>query len=76
MRSLRHYTKTSRAAVLLFIITLVARAQEALAQDKDINININAETDTAWYNLWWVWVIAGALFIIILVAIVSAGKKT
>jgi hypothetical protein len=48
-----------------------------MAQDKkvDIDINTNEGGGGAWYNNWWVWVIGLALFVIILVAIISAGKR-
>ena len=47
------------------------------AQDKgvDVNINVNKKNST-WYQQPWVWVAGGAVFIIILVALLKgSGKK-
>lgn len=76
MRTLQHYLKTGPASVLLFIIGLLASVN-TWAQERGVDINVTTDTnDVAWYGHWWVWLIGGALFVIILVAIVSAGKKT
>ncbi len=75
MRTLQHNLKNRTSSILLFILGLLFSVR-TWAQEKDVNININTNSDhVAWYNIWWVWVIAGALFVIILVSIVSAGKK-
>jgi hypothetical protein len=76
MSTLQFNPKNIFATLMLLILGLIISAR-AWAQEKDVNININTNNHAvAWYNIWWVWVIAGAVFVIILVAIVSAGKKT
>jgi uncharacterized membrane protein YidH (DUF202 family) len=76
MKRVQNYLKVSSAAILLFIVGLLTSVN-TWAQDRDINYNVTVEGDNvAWYNLWWVWAVGLALFVIIIVAIVSAGKKT
>jgi hypothetical protein len=76
MRTLQNSLKTGSATVILFLIGLLTSAR-AWAQDKAIDINVDTDGGGgAWYGHWWVWVVGIALFVIILVAIVSASKKT
>lgn len=39
----------------------------------DINVDLGGE-DTVWYGQWWIWAVGIALFIIVLVAIVSLSR--
>lgn len=77
MRTLQNSLKTGSATVILFIIGLLTSVR-TWAQDKaiDVDINTNSGGGDAWYGQWWIWVVGIALFVIILVAIVSASKKT
>lgn len=76
MRTLQNYFKTSAATVLLFIIGLLATSR-TWAQQRGVDIEIDANGNNApWYGAWWVWVVGIGLFAIIIVAIISAGKKT
>ena len=75
MRTLQNSLKTGSATVILFIIGLLTSVR-TWAQDKAIDVNVNTGGGDAWYGQWWVWVVGIALFVIILVAIVSASKKT
>lgn len=66
----------SMPAVILLSILNFFNSGTALAQDKEIDVNINTDGGGgAWYTAWWVWVIGLAVFVIILVAIISAGKR-
>jgi len=56
------------------LLSVASFAQEQNGQT-DINIDINGGGTAAWYTAWWVWIIGIALFIIIIVAIVSAGRR-
>jgi len=40
-----------------------------LAQDKGVDINIGVKKETQWYAQPWVWVVGGAVFILLLVAL-------
>lgn len=63
---------------LFFSAILLATYSWAQEQDKklDVDIDINKGGDSNWYQQPWVWVVGGALFILILVAIVKSGSKS
>ena len=48
------------------------------AQEKDVDVSLNIDkgttTTTEWYSEPWMWVVGGAVFLIIVIALVS-GKK-
>jgi len=45
------------------------------AQDKGIDIDINVKKEKEWYQNPIVWVIGGAVFILLLVALLRGGQK-
>lgn len=45
------------------------------AQDKGIDVNINVKKQSAWYQQPWMWVIGGAVFILLLVALLKGGSR-
>jgi hypothetical protein len=47
----------------------------AFAQDKGVDIDINVKKESAWYQSPVVWVIGGAVFILLLVALLRGGEK-
>jgi len=47
----------------------------SFAQDKGIDIDINVKKEQAWYQNPVVWVIGGAVFILLLVALLRGGAK-
>jgi len=47
----------------------------AFAQDKGIDVDINVKKEQAWYQNPIVWVIGGAVFILLLVALLRGGEK-
>lgn len=56
--------------LLFTLISLVSFAQEGGA-DIDVNINKGGE----WYQQTWVWIVGGALFVLLLVAILRGGTR-
>ena len=46
----------------------------ALAQDKGIDVDINVKKENEWYQQPWVWVVGGAVFILLLVALLRSGS--
>ncbi len=48
---------------------------QAYAQDKGLDIDINVDKKQDWYQQPWVWVVAGAVFILLLAAILRGNKK-
>jgi cell division protein FtsW (lipid II flippase) len=62
--------KTLLAVSILLLSTLT------YAQDKKVDININSKSDNE--NVFmqpWVWVVGGAIFILLLVALLRGSKK-
>ena len=47
----------------------------AFAQDKGIDVDINLKKEKEWYENPVVWVIGGAVFILLLVALLRGGQK-
>ena len=47
----------------------------SFAQDKGIDVDINVKKEQAWYQNPIVWVIGGAVFILLLVALLRGGAK-
>ena len=45
------------------------------AQDKGLDVDINVKKESAWYQNPVVWVIGGAVFILLLVALLRGGEK-
>ena len=46
------------------------------AQEKTADVSLNVtETSKTWYSQPWMWVVGGAVFVIILVAILKGGRK-
>jgi hypothetical protein len=57
--------------VLFTAMTSVA----AFAQEKGIDIDVNVKKEGEWYAKPWVWVVGGAVFILLLVALLRGGSK-
>jgi len=47
----------------------------AFAQDKGIDVDINVKKESNWYQQPWVWIVGGAVFILLLVALLRGGEK-
>ena len=47
----------------------------AFAQDKGVDVDINVKKESAWYQSPIVWVIGGAVFILLLVALLRGGER-
>lgn len=61
-----------RISLLLFAaVTSVM----AFAQDKGVDIDVNVKKEGNWYSQPWVWVVGGAVFILLLVALLRGGSR-
>ena len=47
----------------------------SFAQDKGVDVDISVKKESAWYQNPIVWVIGGAVFILLLVALLRGGEK-
>lgn len=64
-----------KKGMVLIMTALIA--VQSWAQDKglDVDIDVNKK-DSDWYQQPWVWIVGGAVFIIIIVALLKgSGKK-
>ncbi len=55
-------------AILLSLVSLLS-----FAQDKGIDVDINVKKESEWYQQPWVWIVGGAIFILLLVALLRGG---
>ena len=51
---------------------LVCLAQEKSA---DVKVDINTDKGSNWYAQPWVWIVGGAVFVLLLVALLRGGKE-
>ncbi|MBN8835023.1 MAG: hypothetical protein ABS68_10480 [Niastella sp. SCN 39-18] len=62
--------------ILFFLLTGFLTLQ-SIAQDKGLDVDINiGKKEPEWYRQPWVWVVGGAVFILLLVALLRGGKKS
>ncbi len=55
------------------LVTLSSMAQNDGGGKLDVDINVNK--DQNWYQQPWVWIAGGAVFILLLVALLKGGSK-
>lgn len=65
-RSWLHFT----SLIMLCFISVFT-----FAQDKGVDVDINVKKESEWYQNPVVWVIGGAIFILLLVALLRPGQK-
>ena len=56
-------------------IFLILFSVAAFAQDKGVDVDINVNKNNQWYQQPWVWIVGGAVFILLLVALLRGGQK-
>ena len=56
-------------------ILLACSTVVAFAQDKGVDVDVSVNKESAWYQSPVVWVIGGAVFILLLVALLRGGEK-
>ena len=71
MKTIKNNMKKITFFLMMLMTSLVAFAQDKTA---DVSLNVT-ETSKTWYSQPWMWVVGGAVFVIILVAILRGGKK-
>ena len=58
-------------------VTLLILSLFTFAQDKKVDLNITTEKTTSnWYAEPWVWIVGGAVFILLLVALMKNNSKS
>ncbi len=58
---------------LSFLTVLISTI--GFAQDAKLDVNVNTDKGGNWYASPWVWVIGGAVFILLLVALTRGGGR-
>lgn len=76
MKQLLNISGTSNK--YLAVIALFLSQSLLWAQDKkvDVTLDINKGETTTWYAEPWIWVVGGAVFIIIIVALMRGNGKS
>jgi len=59
---------------ILYLFMLSLTGTLALAQEKGLDVDINVNKESEWYQQPWVWVVGGAIFILLLVALLRSGS--
>lgn len=60
--------------VLFFFLTITGSLL-TYAQDKGLDVDINVKKESQWYEQPWVWIVGGAVFILLLVALLRGGSR-
>jgi hypothetical protein len=61
---------------MLLLLSTILLAVNSFAQETaKIDVDIDKGGDSTWYTQPWVWVVGGALFILLLVGMLKGGKK-
>ncbi|MEI5984235.1 MULTISPECIES: hypothetical protein [Sphingobacterium] len=64
--------KTRALALIMFVLMSV----QAFAQEKGLDINVDVDKgDSNMFAQPWVWIVGGAVFILLLVALLRGGSK-
>jgi hypothetical protein len=71
MKKISRYLQNILAVLMLSFISA-----SAFAQDKGVDINVDVNKKSNWYQQPWVWIVGGAIFILLLVALLrGSGSK-
>jgi hypothetical protein len=68
MKIIRQTYSRITFAILFSLVSLLS-----FAQDKGLDIDINVKKENEWYQQPWAWIIGGAIFILLLVALLRGG---
>jgi hypothetical protein len=65
--------KKTLLSVFAAVLSCIALAQEKSAE---IKVDVDKNSGGNWYAAPWVWVVGGAVFILLLVALLRGGRKS
>ena len=67
---------SARFKYFLALVMLAFMQTLAFAQDKKVDVNISTDKGGSWYAQPWVWIVGGAVFLLLLVALLRGnGNK-
>jgi len=58
---------------LATMLTLSAGAQNDSGGGGKLDVDINVDKGTQWYQQTWVWIVGGAVFVLLLIALLRGG---
>lgn len=68
--------KTKLQYILLLSLTTIGTlAVQAQEKSAEIDVNINKGNSGVWYTSPWVWIVGGAIFILLLVALLRGNNN-
>lgn len=67
------FQRTYMRIILTFLLGIVTLM--TFAQDKGLDVDINVKKENEWYQQPWAWVVGGAVFVLLLVALLR-GRST
>ncbi len=70
MKSIKAIQKSISAFILLLLVQVMA-----FAQDKKVDVNITTDKGGNWYAQPWVWIVGGAVFLLLLVALMRSNSN-
>lgn len=73
MNILNNTAKFSKALFAFIALSLVSAI--AVAQDKGADVNIKVTKEGNWYAQPWVWIVGGAVFLLLLVALMRGNNS-
>lgn len=59
---------------ILALALMLLFALKLFAQEKQVDIDVNLNKG-AWYTQPWAWIVGGAIFILLLVALLRSGRR-
>ena len=73
MKSLKKMSE--RIKYFLAFVMLCFMQTIAFAQDKKVDVNITTDKGGNWYAQPWVWIVGGAVFLLLLVALMRGNSN-
>lgn len=73
MKTLSFYKNKLFTTASILFSTVGAYAQQ---KKLDVDIDVNKSSHQQWYTQPWMWVVGGAIFILLLVALLRNGQKS
>ena len=73
MKSFKSISTALKSLAAFF--TLLLMQTFAFAQDKKVDVSINTDTGGNWYAQPWVWIVGGAVFLLLLVALLRGNSN-
>lgn len=74
MKTIKKFIPNLKHVGVLLLLSLLQTAVWAQDGGSDVNVKITKET-TTWYTQPWVWIVGGAVFLLLLVALMRGNSN-